>query len=44
MDDDMKELHHDDYPSQSEMEEWLFHLLAHLFFVVIIGNSLISKE
>ena len=23
MDDDMKELHHDDYPSQSEMQEWL---------------------
>lgn len=23
MDDDMKELHHDNYPSQSEMQEWL---------------------
>lgn len=23
MDDDMKELHHDDYPSQSAMQEWL---------------------
>ena len=23
MDDDMKEFHHEDYPSQSEMQEWL---------------------
>ena len=23
MDDDMKELHHDDCPDQSEMQEWL---------------------
>lgn len=25
----MKELHHDNYPSQSEMQEWLFQAAAH---------------